>query len=57
MSSNRFKVKNETVGKDELIGWACIRLDRLRSGFRFVHLLDEKGVESLGALLVNITRN
>lgn len=23
--------------------WACIRLDRLRSGYRFIQLLDIKG--------------
>ena len=42
------------MGKDELAAWACIRLDRLRRGFRFVHLLDGQGVESQGVLLVRI---
>lgn len=52
----RFKVRNHAFGKDELAAWACIRLDRLQSGFRFVHFLDAKGLESRGVLLVKVTK-
>ncbi|KAI5808255.1 PLC-like phosphodiesterase [Peziza echinospora] len=39
----RFKVNDEEFGKDDLAAWACVRLDRLRQGYRFVRLLDTKG--------------
>lgn len=53
----RIKVKGERrIGKDELAAWACIRLDRLQPGFRFIHLLDAHAVESRGLLLVKITK-
>lgn len=53
---HRFKVQDDVLGKDNLIAWACVRVDRLRAGYRFVHLLDAKGTESKGVLLVNITK-
>lgn len=45
---SRFKIEDEPsfqnrVGSRELLSWACIRLDRLRCGYRFVDLLDPKG--------------
>ena len=52
----RLKVQNDRIGTDDLAAWACIRLDRLQSGFRFIHLLDARGMESSGALLVRITK-
>ena len=55
-SKRRFKIQDDKIGKDELAAWACIRLDRLRSGCRFVHLLDGTGRESNGALLVVIQK-
>ncbi len=48
----RFQVKNSEVGPDSVSGWACVRVDRLRKGVRFVHLIDEKGQETEAALLV-----
>ncbi|KAI9891644.1 MAG: hypothetical protein M1814_002579 [Vezdaea aestivalis] len=39
----RFKVKDDTLGKDELAAWACIRLDRLREGYRFIELTSAGG--------------
>ncbi|PKS09407.1 hypothetical protein jhhlp_004022 [Lomentospora prolificans] len=41
----RFKVEDEQsmVTSRELLSWACIRLDRLRCGYRFVSLMDPKG--------------
>ena len=54
---DRFKIQDDEIGKDDLAAWACIRLDRLRAGYRFVHLRDAAGVESRGALLVGIEKN
>ena len=50
----RFKIQDDKIGQDDLAAWACIRLDRLRDGYRFVHLLDAAGFESKGVLLVHI---
>ena len=52
----RFKVQNDEFGRDSLAAWACIRLDRLREGWRFVHLLDAEGNKSPGVLLVGIEK-
>ena len=52
----RFKIQDDEIGADALAAWACIRLDRLKSGYRFVHLLDGGGFESKGVLLVCIQR-
>ncbi|KAI9819455.1 MAG: hypothetical protein M1827_006903 [Pycnora praestabilis] len=56
LSFVRFKIQDNEIGKDALAAWACIRLDRLQHGYRFIHLLDAKGVESHGVLLVKITK-
>ena len=45
---------DDILGPDELIAWGCIRLDRLRAGFRFLHLLDTHGQETEAVLLLNI---
>ncbi|KAI1750252.1 PLC-like phosphodiesterase [Xylaria castorea] len=50
----RFLVKDDEIGHDDLAAWACIRLDRLRSGYRFVKLLTAKGRVSPGVLLVKV---
>ncbi|KAI1356603.1 PLC-like phosphodiesterase [Xylaria sp. FL0043] len=52
----RFLVKDDEIGRDDLAAWACIRLDRLRSGYRFVHLLTAKGAVSPGVVLVKIEK-
>jgi hypothetical protein len=53
----RFIVRlNELLQKDTLLGWACVRLDRLRQGYRLVHLLDDKGRETEAVLLVKVTK-
>jgi hypothetical protein len=40
-----------------VLAWACIRLDRLRQGYRFISLRDMKGnVIEGGKLLVKITK-
>ena len=54
---HRFKIQDDVRGRDDLIAWACIRLDRLKTGLRFVHLLDSSGVSSVGVLLVNIVKH
>lgn len=42
---------------DELLSWACIRLDRLGTGYRFVRLMDNKCHPIPGGkLLVNIEK-
>ncbi|KAI0144351.1 PLC-like phosphodiesterase [Xylariaceae sp. FL1272] len=53
----RFLVKDDEIGRDDLAAWACIRLDRLRSGYRFVHLMDKRGGVSAGVLLVRIEKS
>lgn len=52
----RFKIQDEEIGKDDLAAWACIRLDRLKSGYRFVHLMDCAGFRSKGVLLVHVEK-
>ncbi|KAI0973362.1 PLC-like phosphodiesterase [Xylaria arbuscula] len=52
----RFLVKDDEIGRDDLAAWACIRLDRLRSGYRFVHLLTAKGAVSPGVVLVKVEK-
>ncbi|KKF92549.1 1-phosphatidylinositol 4 5-bisphosphate phosphodiesterase 1 [Ceratocystis platani] len=53
----RFTIRDDEIGSDDLAAWACIRLDRLREGWRFVHLLDTDGMLTKGVLLVKITKN
>ncbi|KAH8667098.1 PLC-like phosphodiesterase [Xylariales sp. PMI_506] len=52
----RFIVKDDEIGRDSLAAWACVRLDRLRSGYRFVKFMDHHGLASEGALLVKIEK-
>lgn len=52
----RFTVRNDEIGRDELVAWACVRLDRLGTGYRFVHLLDAAGVETEGVVLIRVTK-
>ncbi|KAI8625943.1 PLC-like phosphodiesterase [Xylariaceae sp. FL1651] len=52
----RFLVKDDEIGRDDLAAWACIRLDRLRSGYRFVHLLDAAGIVGDGVVLVKVEK-
>ncbi|KAF2436624.1 PLC-like phosphodiesterase [Tothia fuscella] len=50
----RFKVMHNKFVGDSLAGWACIRLDRLQTGYRFIHLFDAKGVQTRGVVLVHV---
>ncbi|KAK5626595.1 hypothetical protein RRF57_002310 [Xylaria bambusicola] len=52
----RFLVKDDEIGRDDLAAWAAFRLDRLRSGYRFVHLITAKGAVSPGAILVKVEK-
>ncbi|CRG88288.1 hypothetical protein PISL3812_05317 [Talaromyces islandicus] len=57
LSFIRFKIKDNEFGRrDSLVAWACIRLDRLKQGYRFVHLKDHLGQPSAGALLIRINK-
>jgi phosphatidylinositol phospholipase C delta len=52
-----FMIMSEAaVGTDVVAAWACVRLDRLRSGYRLVHLLDRQGRAGRGVLLVRLTQ-
>lgn len=61
LSFVRFKVEDDTtrlsMSRDDFAGWACIRLDRLATGFRFIQLLDANGNETQGVLLVHVAKN
>ncbi|KAL8805869.1 MAG: hypothetical protein Q9200_005249 [Gallowayella weberi] len=57
LSFVRFKIQDDEIGKDDLAAWACIRLDRLKEGYRFVRLLNASGNMSRGTLLVKISKS
>lgn len=50
----RIKLYDDEFGKDDLAAWACIRLDRLRKGWRCIKLFDRKARVSDGVLLCRI---
>lgn len=53
----RIKVSDDKpLARDDLLAWACIRLDRLKTGWRLLHLLDVEGKASEGVLLVHIEK-
>ncbi|KAK0646178.1 PLC-like phosphodiesterase [Cercophora newfieldiana] len=54
LSFVRFLVRDDQIGRDALAAWACLRLDRLREGYRFVHLLDWEGMETEAVVLVRV---
>lgn len=56
LSFVRFKIEDEGLVKDKLAAWACIRLDRLQQGYRFIDLKDAQGRPSAGKLLVKIEK-
>ncbi|MCJ1264904.1 hypothetical protein MMC22_004779 [Lobaria immixta] len=57
LSFVRFKIHDDEIGSDDLAAWACIRLDRLQTGYRLAHVLDALGNPSDGFLLVNIQKS
>ncbi|KAH8662243.1 PLC-like phosphodiesterase [Xylariales sp. PMI_506] len=62
LSFVRFKVEDaatrlaRSIKGDQFTAWACIRLDRLQPGYRFINLLDPKGNPTQGQLLVRIDK-
>ncbi|KAK2026820.1 phosphatidylinositol-specific phospholipase C [Colletotrichum zoysiae] len=52
----RFTVRDDEIGRDDMAAWAAVRLDRLRSGYRFVHLMDCEGRLTEGVVLVRVTK-
>ncbi|EHK15788.1 putative phospholipase C [Trichoderma virens Gv29-8] len=52
----RFTVRDDEIGRDDLAAWACIRLDRLGQGYRFVHLRNTKGEATDGVILVKVEK-
>ncbi|KAK2004809.1 phosphatidylinositol-specific phospholipase C [Colletotrichum falcatum] len=52
----RFTVRDDEIGRDDMAAWAAVRLDRLRSGYRFVHLMDCEGRLTEGVILVRVTK-
>ena len=53
----RFKIEDAGFVSSPTVAWACIRLDRLRQGYRFIPIFDVMGnpVEG-GKLLVKISK-
>ncbi|KAK2608468.1 hypothetical protein QQS21_003038 [Conoideocrella luteorostrata] len=43
LSFVRFRILDDSQTRNSILAWACIRLDRLRSGYRFVRLMSMKG--------------
>ncbi|KAK3374922.1 PLC-like phosphodiesterase [Podospora didyma] len=56
LSFVRFLVRDDELGHDSLAGWACVRLDRLREGYRFVHLLDVNGMETGAIVFIKVAK-
>ncbi|KAJ6446625.1 DUF1740-domain-containing protein [Purpureocillium lavendulum] len=52
----RFTVRDDEIGRDDLAAWACVRLDRLGQGYRFIHLMDDKGKLTDGVVLVKVEK-
>ncbi|RDA84205.1 hypothetical protein CP532_0255 [Ophiocordyceps camponoti-leonardi (nom. inval.)] len=53
----RFTIRDDEIGRDDLAAWACVRLDRLGQGYRFVPLRDARGSVARGAsLLVKVEK-
>lgn len=56
LSFVRFLVRDDSIGRDQLAAWACVRVDRLRQGYRFVHLMDCEGMETEAVVLVRVSK-
>ncbi|KAI8966076.1 PLC-like phosphodiesterase [Daldinia sp. FL1419] len=61
LSFVRFKVEDDaprlmSMNRDPFLGWACIRLDRLATGYRFIHLLDTNGNKTPGVILIRVDK-
>ncbi|KAI1648327.1 PLC-like phosphodiesterase [Daldinia loculata] len=61
LSFVRFKVEDDaprlmSLNRDPFLGWACIRLDRLATGYRFIQLLDTNGNKTPGVVLIRVDK-
>ncbi|KAG5981041.1 hypothetical protein E4U55_003358 [Claviceps digitariae] len=57
LSFIRFRIGDDSRISTSILAWACIRLDRLRQGYRFVRLMDMNGSPiHRGGLLVKIEK-
>ncbi|KAK1835248.1 PLC-like phosphodiesterase [Podospora conica] len=56
LSFVRFLVRDDSIGRDQLAAWACVRVDRLRQGYRFLHLMDAEGMETEAVVLVRVSK-
>lgn len=52
----RFTVRDDEIGRDDLAAWACVRLDRLGEGYRFLQLMDANAKRTDGVLLVKVEK-
>lgn len=52
----RFTARDNEIGRDDLAAWACVRLDRLAEGYRFVHLMNSEGKLTDGVILVKVEK-
>lgn len=52
----RFTVRDDEIITDDLAAWACVRLDRLAEGYRFVHLMDSEGRLTKGVVFVKVDK-
>lgn len=51
----RFKLVHDIeMGRDDVAGWACVRLVRLRQGLRMLRVRNCEGVEGQGRVLLNV---
>ncbi|KID89878.1 1-phosphatidylinositol-4,5-bisphosphate phosphodiesterase 1 [Metarhizium guizhouense ARSEF 977] len=58
LSFVRFRIGDDSRMSTSVLAWACIRLDRLRSGYRFIPLMDLEGAPiPRGALYVKIEKS
>lgn len=57
LSFLRIKVNDDVeFGRNELAGWACVRLDRLGEGIRMIRLFDAHGQLSEGMVLIRVLK-
>ncbi|KAK4192580.1 putative 1-phosphatidylinositol-4,5-bisphosphate phosphodiesterase [Podospora australis] len=56
LSFVRFKVEDSSSMRDNLVAWACIRLDRLQPGYRVIDLFHHTRRPSPGQLFVKIEK-
>ncbi|KAK8070169.1 PLC-like phosphodiesterase [Apiospora phragmitis] len=51
-----FQVWDDRPGLDPVMAGACLRLDRMKSGYRFIRLMDSQGVATDSIILVKIEK-